>query len=148
MYKSLAPSVIKELEEQGEIELEPEDSTRSEWGFFNSWKAIRTKVYYSLGPEREHIFNCTAQEFDNTVQISNIEPAGILNEEEQGLVEAYLHIFVKAMIEVASDYCSQKNNIRLIFDSYLPCTPECLANLGFHLLPGSNLYRGYIKLRG
>jgi hypothetical protein len=140
MYKPLSPSVLKELEEQGLAMYVPEGETKA-------WTPTPHRVYFMIGIEREHIFDCSILEYDNTIHIANVETADFLKKEERGLIEAYLYLAIKGAIRQAKSSIKDKDGVKLIFDSYISSTPECLANLGFDISPSTTPYRGYLELK-
>jgi len=140
MYKALSPSVLKELENQGIVMYISEGKPKA-------WVATRYRVYFIIGSDREHIFNCLIQEYDNTVHVSDVETSDFLKKEEQGLVEAYLYLAIKGAIRYVRLATRNKEEVKLIFDSYLTPTPECLSELGFKIFPSAGPYRGYVKLK-
>lgn len=143
MYQALSPSVIEDLEKQGEVVFTlktmkdiPADQVNS------PWRTIPHKISFQIGTEEEHIFNCWVQIYDGTMNVSHIETAGMLKTEERGLVDAYLYLTIKGAI----DHARSIHLHRLVIDSYLSATAEHLADLGFELFPGGLPYRGSINL--
>ena len=116
-------------------------------GKVKAWTATPHRVYFIIGTEREHIFDCFIREYDDTIHIINMENADFLSQEERGFVEAYLYLAIKGAIRYVRLAARNKEEIELIFESHLEATPECLANLGFNIFPSPGPYRGYIKLK-
>jgi hypothetical protein len=137
MYKAIAPSVIKELENMGDVVFSVKN-TGSMPQNPTPWITIPHKISFMIGNECEHIFDCLIQSYDNQMYVSNVEAAGILRLEEQGLVDVYLYLTMKKAITFAK----VTGKKRLVFDSHIPSTAEHMADLGFFIYPSTAPYRG------
>jgi len=138
MYRAIAPSVLKELEEIGE-EIFSVKNTAGRGPDDTPWLTMPFKISFLIGTESEHIFDCFIQKYDSQMYVNHVEPAGILRSGEPGLIDAYLYLTIKKAIRFAQ----AQSKTQLIFDSYIPATAEHLVDLGFELYPNSNyLHRG------
>lgn len=139
MYRSISPLVLKELEESGDVVFSVKNV---QFAQSTPWVSVPHKISFLIGPECEHIFDCLIQKYDNQIYVSQIEIAGLLRKEEQGLVDAYLYLTIKKLIKFAKVL----GKSQLIIDSYIPSTAEHLLDLGFYLYPSNIVYRGAYDL--
>jgi hypothetical protein len=140
MYKALSAVTVKELEETGKILL----LVKKGWEMHH-WAGCPHHIYYRIGTRQECIFDCYVSIHNDVMSISNIKPTKLIVS-EPSLVDAYLFIALKEMIEYASSLKIKK----LIVDSAVTSMAEHLVDLGFTPSPrstfsGSTL-QGYMLL--
>ena len=124
MYKSLSTSVLREMEERGDILV----TIKPGWEQSGGWQAKPSFISYAVGYDREHIFGCYFMQENNTIQISDVEPTKLISN-EKSLVDAYIYITLKGLIEFANNLGAK----RLIFDSLIPAAADHMLDLGFNI---------------
>lgn len=124
MFKTVAPSVLKELSDAGEILL----TIKPGWEMAGSWSSKPSHIYYCLGTNRERIFDCYFNHDKNAVQVTNIEAAKLIKG-QKSLIDAYMHVALKGLLDLAISLKSK----RLIVDSYIPSVADHMFDLGFNV---------------
>lgn len=126
MYKAFSPSVLKEMEEHGNILI----TVKSGWEQTNKWSAKPSYVSYCIGAKREHIFSCYMSQETNTIQITNMKATRLISD-KKALIDAYMYIALKGLIEFARDTGVE----RLIVDSPISAAADYMLDLGFYVMP-------------
>lgn len=124
MYKTLAPSVIKEMEECGNIVL----TIKPGWEQGNLWSARPSYISYCMGTRHEHIFTCYMSQGGETIQLTNMAPTELISN-NKALIDAYMHIALKGLI----GYAKTQGIKRLIIDSFTSSAADHMLGLGFYV---------------
>lgn len=127
MFKAFAPAVVKEMEEQGTVELVVKPGWESSVGNGSSKPGF---ISYCIGIEREHIFSCYFSDGGHYLQVTNIKPTSLISS-ERALVDAYMKVTLKGLIEVAK--AIEKK--RLIVSSMEPSLVDHMLDLKFKIAP-------------
>lgn len=127
MYKAFAPSVVKELEERGNIIVTIKSGWEQDDG---GWLCKPCFVTYCIGSALEHIFSSYLSNEMNTVQFANIEATEVISGNKP-LVDAYMYVALKGLIEFAKNLKKK----RLVIDSYIPAVADHMLDLGFYITP-------------
>ena len=135
MYKAFSPSIIEEMEERGNIVI----TVKPGWEQTQPWSSKPSYISYWLGTHHERIFSCyVAQEKTAAVvQVTNMEATKLISD-KKALVDAYMYITLKGLIE----YAKSAEAERLIVDSYIPAAADHMLDLGFYITPKGSLAGG------
>jgi len=136
MYKSFSPSVLKEMEKRGHIQITAKN------GWEQVWSAQPSFISYCIGNTYERIFSCYYSGYDDQIQITSIEAMDLISK-NKGLIDAYMYLAIKGIIRLA-------NNIGVkyvVVDSFISSAADHMLDLGFRV-GLSNGSRGCKKLKG
>lgn len=134
MYKSFSPGVLKEMKNRGEIII----TIRPGWENAAQWSYIPGFISYCIGQNREHIFSCYISKDTETVQLTNIVPTKLINE-NKSLIDAYMYVAIKGLMELTEGMGAK----RLVIDSLLPAAADHMLDAGFSVTP-----KGPVGTRG
>ena len=126
MYKAFAPEIIKKMEENGSIVI----TIKPGWEHVGNWACAPSNISYWLGSQRERIFTCYLSRESSTVQITNVAATRLIAD-KKGLVDAYMYLALKGMIEFAKTAGVK----RLIVDSFIPALADHMLDQEFHITP-------------
>lgn len=136
MFKALPPAVLEEMLEAGEILL----TVKAAWEGASVWSAVPNFISYCIGTERTHIFTCYCLREGVTLQLTNMEPTKLISGEKP-LVDAYMYVALKGLIEFANSLGIE----RLIIDSYVPSAADYMLDLGFYITPKGTFSSGGVR---
>ena len=126
MYRTLAPSVLKEMEECGNVVL----TVKPGWEQVNQWSSKPSYISYCIGTRREHIFTCYMSQENTTIQITNMEATKLIAN-NKALIDAYMYVTLKELI----DFAETQQVKRLIVDSFISSAADHMLDLGFYVTP-------------
>lgn len=137
MFKSLAPSVFKEMSEAGAIVI----TIKRGWEDAGDWSAKPCFINYCIGNSMERVFSCYISYSNKAAQVTDIKPTDLISS-QKSLVDAYLHIAIVGV----ERYIRAMRMRRLVVDSSLPCMVDHLLDLGFEITRRGNGSRGLKSL--
>lgn len=141
MFRELAPDVLEALDLSGTVLFQP--ITKGDVP--KAWSGpIKYHILFRIGELSEHLFDCYLNEYDETVQITNLEPSNWMKEQSKGILDGYMYI----MLKNAKRFVKLMECKRLIVSSYLPMLPEHLVDLGFNVRARTNggQVQGFVNL--
>lgn len=144
MYKQIAPSIVKEMEEMGIMTL----TIKKGWEDCKSWHSIPHLINFSaphntmlrIGNSATHIFNCYIGGYSYIMNIGNVAPSNEISG-NKSLIDVYLRLAIKRTIAYAKDLGKTK----LTLSSRIPSTAEHLIDHEFRIFPIAGMKPVYIQ---
>lgn len=141
MYKQLSSTAVKELEESGCIIL----TIKAGWEPGSVRQALPYNINYQIGVDLERIFRCYLHIYEETVEVTNVEPAPMISDQEN-LVDAYLGIAIQGIVK----YAKSLSKSHVVISSRIPSAAEHLADKGFTLVPRglfpARVVQGFLRI--